>query len=358
MGLGLGLGLIAADSYFKADDARKEREYTQAKRDAELSNLDMETRNKRARLGLEGVGLEGDMGRAGKVNQTKDIQANMGLSDAQNAQANQPAKQEVANNTLKSQQLSSADELKHLPAKLERAAVQGVLDEQGQSDVVLGTMAQLIATNDKTKALEFSNKVAQQGNLLPGTNGKTFVDIQPVKRGENGAQGDGYNFLTSDGQSKFVPVEAMAAAQQKMKTGKYSFLHTPDGSVYSGNQSTGSVTQVHKGDPSAMRAQHTPAEVQTMNWLIANKVAKDPAAAWDQVRSAREKTRTQFIVDFVSKNALPGQDGNKVAVEAGKIYDQVKQSVAPPNQQNPTSNTQATPTMDPEIQNLIGIPSQ
>ncbi len=349
---------MAADSFFKADDARKEREYIQARRDAELSNLPMETQNKRTRLGLEGVGLQGDMGRSGQVNQTKDIQTNMGLSDAQSAQANQPAKQEVANNTLKAQRLLSADELKHLPAKLQRAAVQGELDQQGQSDVVLGTMAQLISTNNLNAALDFGNRVAKQGDVLPNSNGMTFTNIVPVSKGENGAQGDGYNFVTSDGQAKFVPVEAMAAAQQKMKTGKYSFLHTPDGSVYSGNQTTGSLTQVHKGDPSAMRAQHTPADVQTMNWLIANKVVKDSTAAWEQVRSAKEKTRTQFIVDFVSKNALPGQDGNKVAIEAGKIYDQVKQSVAPPNQQNPTSNTQAKPTMDPEIQNLIGIPSQ
>ena len=326
----LGLGLIAADSYFKEGDARKERDYVQAKRDAELSSLGdktdaertgfqlrsgqnransellpAQTANAQTRIGLESTDLAGQAQRQPDEIKTKNTNAKIGLANAENDQANLPSSLAVKNNALQSQLMTSDATLKQLPMKLQQLAVQGAIDQQGQSDVVLGTMGQLIARQDKTGALNFANEIAKQGSILPNTNGKQFTDIQPVRKGENGAQGDGYNFVTSDGESRFVPVEAIGGAMQKLKSGKYHFIHTADGSVYSGNENTGAITQAYKGDDKALRAQHTPAEVQTMEWLMKNGVAKDANSAWEQVRSAREKTRNAFVMDYVSKNALP-----------------------------------------------------
>lgn len=378
--MNIGLGLLAADQYFKEGDARNERQYVQAKRDAELSTLGDKTEadrsgyqlrdgqnrantellpdqtaNARTRIGLESVELEGQAERQPDEIKTKNINAGIGLSNAENDQANVPLSLQVRNNTLQGQALTSASELKTLPAKLQQLATQGVLDQRGQSDVVLGTMGQLIARQDKAGALEFANNVAKQGNILPNTNGKQFADIQPVRKGQNGAQGDGYNFVTSDGESRFVPVEAISGAMNKLKAGEYQFI-TSEGSLFAGNKKTGDVKQVYKGDPRAYRSQNTPAEIQTMEYLVSKGVAKDTNAAWEMVRSSREKTRNSFITDFVAKNALNPKDATSVAEQAGVIYDSLRQNAGPSPRPTPGSNTPNPNTIDPEIKSLLGLP--
>lgn len=383
--MNIGLGLAALDSYYKEGDARKERNYVQAKRDAELSTLGdktdaersgyqlrtgqnransellpQQTSNAKSRLGLESVDLAGQAERQPAEIKTKNLNADIGLANAENDQANVPQTLQVKNNKLNAEVMTTDATLKQLPMKLQQAATQGVLDQRGQSDVVLGTMGQLIARQDKAGAIAFANDIAKVGNILPNTNGKQFTDIQPVRKGENGAQGDGYNFVTNDGQSRFAPVEAISAAMGKLKNGDYQFLHTTDGSVFAGNKQTGAVTQAFKGDPSVAGKQHTPAEIQTMEYLVKNGVAKDRTAAWEMVRSSREKTRNAFIMDYVSKNALPGSDTNKLSEDAGKIYDTLRTnqgpSGAPSNSGQP--GTLGSGSYDPAINSLIGIPSQ
>lgn len=364
--MNIGYGLAALDSYYKEGDARKERDYVQAKREAELSTLgdkteadrsgyqlrggqnranaellSGQTANAKSRLGLESADLEGQAQRQPDEIKTKNINAGIGLANAENDQANVPASLQVKNNTLEGQLMTSDATLKQLPMKLQQLATQGVLDQRGQSEVVLGTMGQLIARQDKTGAIAFANDIAKVGNILPNTNGKQFTDIQPVRKGQNGAQGDGYNFVTSDGQSRFVPVEAISGAMQKLKSGEYQFIHTNDGSVYSGNKSTGAVTQAYQGDPKLLRGQHTPAEIQTMEYLVSKGVAKDTNQAWDMVRSSREKTRNSFITDYVAKNAMNPNDAQKVAQQAGQIYDSLRQNQGPTN---PTAQPGLNPT--------------
>lgn len=382
--MNIGLGLQAADAFFKADDARKTREYTQALRDAELSGLpdrtnaersgyrlragqnqaglDMlpqETENKRSRLTLESGDLAGQKERQPVEQQTKTVQANMGLSNAQNDQANLPKTQAVKNNAVQSQFLQSNADLDLLPDKLEAAAVQGVLSKQGQTDMVVGTLGQLIARQDKEGALRFANNVAKRTKLIPTSNGKNFTDIRPVRGGPNG---DGYIFVTEDGQENFVPVQAIKGAMDKLKSGEYQFIHDNYGNVYAGNKATGSVTQTHQGDPNLRRAQHNPADVQSAEWLMKNvpRYANNPELAWDAVRSSKEKTRTSFIMDYVAKNALPGQDTNQLADTAGKVYDALRQNqgptAAPSN--SATGGTLGSGTYDPRINSLIGVPSQ
>lgn len=379
--MNIGYGLAAIDSYYKEGDARKEREYVQAKRDSELSTLGDkteadrsgyqlrsgqnranaellpgQTKNAKSRIGLESVDLEGQAQRQPDEIKTKNINAGIGLANAENDQTNVPQSLQLKNNKLNAEVQTSDATLKQLPMKLQQLATQGVLDQRGQSDVVLGTMGQLIARQDKASAIAFANDIAKVGNILPNTNGKQFTDIQPVRKGQNGAQGDGYNFVTSDGESRFVPVEAISGAMGKLKSGEYQFIHTNDGSVFAGNKQTGALSQAHQGDPKASRAQHTPAEIQTMEYLVSKGVAKDTASAWDMVRSSREKTRNSFITDYVAKNAMNPNDAQKVAQQAGQIYDSLRQNQGPTNAAAQGSNTPAPATMDPQIKSLLGLP--
>lgn len=355
---GLGLGLIAADSFFKEQDAQKVRDYDQAKRDAELSTLPdktaadrsgyqlsdarnkasarllpQQTDNASARLVLEAGDLAGQADRQPAELATKKAQSEIGLGTTQNDLANLPSSLQVKNNALQGQLLSSDAELKALPGKLQRAAVQGILDDQGQKDVVMGTLGGLIARYDKQGALEFANQIAKMPNVLPGTNGRPLSDIQFVHPGQSigkdqsgndiKAQEDGYLFIATDGKAHFKSKESIQAAMGKLKSGDYQFIHTNDGSVFSGNKQTGAVSQVHQGDPKLLRGQHTPAEVQTMEWLMSKGVANDANGAWDMVRSAREKSRGAFVSDYVTKMRQSDftRDSAAIEKEANELYD-------------------------------------
>lgn len=366
--MNLGLGLLAADEYFKEGDRRQVRDYQQKLRDADLSVLDDktaatrsgyqdtaatnaaraqlrpgQTANAQARLGLDATNMEAEAERQPTENRTRAVNADMGLAKAENAQANLPRSLRLDNNKLEADVQTSEAMLKQLPAKLARAATQGVIDEQGQAEVVLGTMGKLISRQDKAGAINFANEIAKNTNLLPGTNGKTFADIRGVRKGDNGAPGDGYVFVTTDGESRFVPIEKVSGAMQSMKSGKYKFIERDDGSIFAGDEGTGQGRVVQPGDPAISRSGrtgNTPAEIQTMEYLVRNGVARDQKDAWNLVRSAKEKTRNSFVMEYVGKNAMPGQDTAKLAQDAGRIYDTLpKDGGAPTAPASSTSNT-------------------
>ena len=141
-----------------------------------------------------------------------------------------------------------------------------------------------------------------------------------------GAQHLGLVADVTDKASCEAAAAQIKAAMGKVKSGEYQFIHDSNGNVWAGNKATGSVTQTHQGDPSQFNKQHTPAEIQTMEYLVKNGVAKNTAHAWDMVRSSREKTRGSFIMDYVSKNQMPGQDIKKLEEQAGSLYDNLRGS--------------------------------
>lgn len=333
--MGIGLGLMAADEYFKEGDRRNVRDFEQKKRAAELSMLDDRVAAERSgyqlRAGQNQQGLDllpGETEIKRTAQKTAGIQANMGLSNAQNDQANLPKVQEVKNNTLQGQVLQSKADLEMLPEKIRQATVSGQLSGEGQRDVVLGTLAHFIAGNDKTGALDFANRIAKVTDIMPNTNGKTFTDIAPVR---GGPEGDGYNFTTSDGVTRFVPAKAMQTALGKMKNGEYTFLHDTHGNVWAGNKQTGAVTQTHQGDPAqaAGRSGQSSAEIQLWDRLIKTGVAKNDNDAWKMVRMAREKGRSGFIEDYIVKQAGMGKSAAQLTKEAGDAYDAIHASGAP-----------------------------
>jgi hypothetical protein len=372
--MNLGLMAIAANAGLDADRRQKVFDYEQKKRESELSLLD--DRIDADRSGYQfnaaknrvGLGLVSDPEYAKTMKakqQTNGIRASLGLADAQNDQENQPKTLQLKNNKLQGDLMESNADLDALPRKLQQAAVQGALSDEAQRSVVRGTIGNLLASNNKDAAIRFANQIAQMPNVLPNTNGKPIADFKTVKQGEpmgadeNGqeilAPSNGVLFVTNDGQAHFNPAEAMIADMSKMKSGDYAHVVSNDGTIgmYDKKAGPGSFKTVHQGDHRAARAQHAPAEVQTMEWLISKGVAKTPEAAWELVRSAREKNRNAFIMDYVGKSAGIGLDPNKTAAEAGRIYDELRQSQGPVNPAAPKP-----PAIDPKISDLLGIPVQ
>ena len=348
--MSIAAGLAAIDEYYKEGDRRQVREYQQKLRDADLSILGdrteatrsgyrdttetnaararirpVQTANQEARLGLEATDLAGQAQRQPDEIATKNIQAGIGLSNAQFNQTQLPTKQKVESNTLEGQLMSSDAALKQLPVKLQQLAVQGVLDQQGQSDVVVGTMGQLIARGDKASAIRFANEVAKQGNVLPSSNGKTFTDIVEVR---GGPQGDGFNFVTSDGESRFVPAMAVAGAMQKLKSGKYKFIERGDGSIFAGDESTGRGSLVQDGDPALgarRNSANTPASVQEAEWVMRNKDNPEAMKAWETVRASRGG-RKEFVQALMAKGVMGNETQAELASKAnmyGSLFDEI-----------------------------------
>lgn len=282
--------------------------------------------------------------RPGRVSNTLKQQG-MESYGLDRASARQPTEEDVKDTNARSQAITAQSTLDNLPDALQTAAMKGLIDKQGVQEVTQGIVADFIGKNDKQGAIDFTNKLAARG----GVNRKV-VNIQQTPTG--------YSFIYEDGGSHVMPVADVYRARQmylqKLNAGKYHFLAAKDGSVVAGNENTGRADVVYQGNPNTMNQEHQPAEVKTAEWLIKNGAAKDANQAWAMVRSAKEKTRSEFVMDIVSRNAMYGQDA-KMAQQAGAIYDTIKESEG----SAPTQNTQKSnnPQGDTLLKKLnIGVP--
>lgn len=311
-----------------------------------ISNLPSKTQAQRsANDETTAANAERGIERPGRIANTLVRQGieNYGLD---RASARQPTEEDAKDTNARSQVLTAQSTLDNLPDALKTAAMKGLIDKQGVQEVTQGIVADYIGKSDKQGAIDFMNKLAEKG----GVNRKV-VDIQQTPTG--------YNFIDADGGSHVMPVADVYRARQmylqKLNAGKYHFLASKDGSVVAGNENTGRADVVYQGNPNTLGQEHKPAEVKTAEWLIQNGVAKDANQAWNLVSSAKEKTRSAFVMDYVSKNAMPGQDASKVAQQAGALYDTLKDSEAPAQTTKPTQSN--NPQGDKLLKKLnLGVP--
>lgn len=337
---------------------------TAQKRPLELNRDISQINNDTARRNAEG-------GRLPTVEATNDIKAQIGLSDAQNERANQPTRNDMSNfalNAAKSRQpivegtndvnaqigqQTAQNTLTELPKVWAQQRKQGAINDQTLNDKVIGTMGTLIKAGDKQGLIDFANSVTAEGGILPETNGHKVVDVLQDK------QGGGYQFVYEDGAgntktTQTVPAARFQDAMSKLTPADFHTYKAGDGNLVAVDK-RGNARQVYQSDPSKVGQEHKPAEVKTAEWLIQNGVAKDANQAWNLVSSAKEKTRSAFVMDYVSKNAMPGQDTSKIAQQAGTLYDTLKDSEAPA----PTQNTQKSnnPQGDKLLKKLnLGVP--
>ncbi len=309
---------------------------------AQLRPLDTQNRMKRATM--ESFGLDSEANRQPIVEQTKDMNANIGLANAQHTASVQPIKNDTATTQANIENQTTSNMFANLADQLHQGNVNGVLSRSAQSDLLFANLGRLLKDGRHDDAKQFANEVIKHKGLFPGTN--DLGEVTDIKNTQNGVQ-----FEFANGKPMVVPGSAFTSAMARAQKGDFQAIHTRDNSVYTLDKNTGRVEQKFKGEGnSAMNSEHAPAEVKTAEWLISKGVAKDAGQAWDMVRSAREKTRNAFIMDYVSKNALPGQDSNALAQQAGQVYDSVRTSVS--DSQTPTSNN----TGDDTLLKKLGLP--
>lgn len=375
--MNLGLMAVAANAGMKADRDQQVFDYQQKLRESELSLLDDKASSERGvyrlRAGLSQQGLDllpGDTENKKTAQRTAGINANIALSNAEDEQANLPTALKIKDNTRQADLMRSNSELADLPKKLQQASVQGLLSEEAQRSVVRGTIGQLLANGDKEGALRFGRQVSRMPNVLTSTNDKPLADFKMVRKGESmgndesgkpiSAPDNGVLFITEDGQAHFNPAGAMTADMQRMKSGEFQFVHTADGSVFSGNKQTGAVQQVHAGSPKVNAlADRRPREIQLFEFY--KGLGYDQNAALSKVKELGSKPRQQFEADSL-KDALTMAPGDTPEEKAANAYALVRKAAdlvyGGGGQQAPTgaSNARAPQSViDPQIRALLGM---
>jgi hypothetical protein len=69
----------------------------------------------------------------------------------------------------------------------------------------------------------------------------------------------------------------------------------------------------------------SPAQVQTAEWLVANKVAKDLTQAWEMVGTSKEKSREAAIQDMAAKMLASGLvTAEKATADATQVVDSIR----------------------------------
>ncbi|EKE16975.1 MAG: hypothetical protein ACD_10C00691G0001 [uncultured bacterium] len=163
----LGLGMIAANAYFKEADAIKTRDYEQTKRDSELSNLpektaaersgyqlrskqndanlglvDIETGQKAKEFELKGKQMQGALGRIDAENETKDLEVQIGNDKA-----------------LLASELVKVD-VQDLPRAVMLKKQAGVLKEAEAGQAAFAGIAKLSHIGDHQGLVKFINDMA------------------------------------------------------------------------------------------------------------------------------------------------------------------------------------------------------
>lgn len=322
---GLNLGLAAADAYYRADDARVLRE------------------QQRERFGWDKQRTEADLSTLPE--RTEANRSGYQLQSAQNR-----ANLDIVPNQAAVAKALSEFSVEELPSRIAQMRQQRIFSDVDAQTAGIAKLADLIQMGDPQQITSYLN--AWRKTNPSGVKADVAqVGFTKDEKGEN-------VFVALDAQGN--PLMQMSAGQiQRVRDslGKTDLKVLKPGDTLVGVKN-GRATNMATGpvDPQLIKGlgkQNSPAEIQTMNWLIENKVAKDQKQAWDMVRSSREKTRSSFVLDYVSKNAMPGMDPKKVADQAGIIYDELRRGDADTGQSNSTS----TSTLDPRVNSLIGLPS-
>lgn len=347
MGFDLGAGLAASSAFFRDQEhledrayARKQQEYDAARMKQGLDMMPVQAEEQRARLGLSTANSNSELG----LVQTRAANARAGLDNAAGAlkfqseqqpvlqqmeaasnrarAENQPMQQEIESRKLGMENEVSKQEADQQPAHLHALLVKGKLDEQGVVDLAFNRMGKFISDGNKAGLLDFANGIAKTKGIFPATDGEELIDVQQTATG--------YKFTTKSGKEiPELPAAALRRSMDSVKTGKYSAVHTPDGTIGTINHDNGDFKVVRPGDPLHARRgtnAHDPSDVATAKWLLTAGVAKNETEAWEKVRSARDQSRPAWIAEMTKTLLMPGakaEDIQKYEKMFGEQYDRV-----------------------------------
>ena len=155
--MNIGMGLIAADEFFKAGDARKEREFIQAKRDAELGLLPDVTRAKRAQLGLDAATDKANTGLVPEQQRVAGLRLKAEGGELEGQIAAQPEVTRAKKVAAKTQRIVTEYEASDLGRKLYEQRLAGAISAEQMKQKSLAMLADLIDQGDEKSIISFTN---------------------------------------------------------------------------------------------------------------------------------------------------------------------------------------------------------
>lgn len=355
----LGLGLIAADQYFKEGDARVQRgregqrfDWEKQRAESEMSTLPDKTEADRSGYQLRGKQNNANIGLVDSQaeNTKKRLQLESTGLDA--AQDRQPLENAASRNNAEIAKTLSEFGVEDLPRVITEKRVQGVFSDVDAGTAAIAKLSDLIQQGDGAQVIRFMNAM---NSAHPA--GQRRADVAGVGIEQDPTTKENV-FVARDAQGK--DVMRMSAAQMRRvrdSVGKTEFktVNAGDSLV----QIKGGVaTPVYTAPESAKSAAAKQGPLERDVGYLVNQhgMSKDQALA--HLNSAKTMTREQFILKSVQDSIAMGKKPTSEEVtNFGTLYDSARQApAASRNAPAPASNSQAPANLDPQIKSLLGIP--
>jgi len=343
---------MALDSYFKEGDARKEREYIQAKRDAELSVLGDKTAADRSgyqlKAGENTQGLELLPGATANKKTAQGIET----ADLNAKAARQPKEIATANAKAEVAKALADFDVADLPRVIAEKQRAGIFSEADAGVAAVVKLSDLVKAGDPNKIVTFMNAM---NDINPPEKRKAPVATVGVGQGANGEK----TFVAKDAAGNTV-FQISAAQMQAVRD---SVAKTEVKTVNAGDSvvtvKDGKVTPVYTAPESdkSRSAKTGPLERDVGYLMKSHNMSQQEALGY--LNSAKTMSRQQFILKSTQdKIAMGGKPTDTDIAEFGRIYDraQAKPGLGTPTPGTPGSNNAPTGTVDPQIKSLLGLP--
>lgn len=337
---------MAADEYFRAGDARKEREYLQEKRDSELRLLPEQERAQRAQLGLHVAQNEANRGLVPQQTQTAQLEQQARQGELRGTLAAQPDLQTAKVTAARTQRRVTEFEASDLGRKLYEQRLAGAISKEQMHQKVLSTLAELIDQGDEKSVIGFVNSFGVPQGAKP------VVSIRVENK-------DGQKFfraISNDGKPVLNLSSVMLAKIRASQSGVKPETLTLKGGETVVNVQGGKATPLYTAPESAKsRAERMGPLQRDVDYLVsAHGMTNEQALA--HLNSAKTKSRAQFVIDQVNNMATLNKTPTQAQLEEfGAMYDRIQGTVAS-GLQPQTSNSSAPSTVDPQLRSLLGLP--
>lgn len=358
----LGLGAVAADAYFRQnrelelEQQQRERYAAEKQRtDAELVTLGDATSTRRAQLNAQRAQYEGQIKAQPGLDSLNQARTSNQIQAEADTAATQPDRRRAAVANAKAGADSAEFNASDVPNQIRDKRVQRANTNAQQQVQSIAQLAGVIKTGDSNAVLKYMNDMSDAqhgpGNHAPITQVGYIKDPQTGENVFNAIDSNGKTVMQiSASQMQRISDSLKPAPKvEKLKPGESLATVQPDGRA--------TTVLTAPGDKEGAK-QHTPAEIQSAEWLIRNGVAKDATEAWNKVRSAREKTRGSFIADMMKGGIVGNETPESILKKQeifGKLYDQIQSEGG--GGQAPAPG--ATPGLDDvsraRINSLIGV---
>ncbi|WP_458763675.1 hypothetical protein [Cupriavidus basilensis] len=344
MGSSLGLGLAAYGGYqsrdrqIKAEDYQdRQRAYGTAQMDANQAGLSDAAA---ARTAADQLSTAQSTAELGLVPQRAALAGSqLGLQ-----QELMPRQQETARKQVGMQGQQADQDYEMFGQKLRQQRIEGAITDQAAQTMAMHKLVDVIDTGAPQQVLDYFNSIVKAGALgdMPGPAGD---DVRMIT-GPDGEQKVAILFAGK-------PIIALGAKEMdriRQQGQKYDYKVVGKSLVKT--DARGNVTPMFTS-PEANKegVNHDPAEVATMKYLVQSGVAKDSTDAFNKLRTARGKSKAEFIADMMKGSMLPGMKEDAIREQEttfGSMWDRLNGGGRASG-----SNTGAANTLDPKVQSLF-----